>query len=780
MLPTVTRAIASLLALVVALVLVGSAQATTVVPVDDADLIDHADSIVLARVGAIRSHWDPARRQIFTDITLALEEVLAGPPLPTTLTIRQPGGRVGGLEARIDGAPEFQPAERAVLFLRVAPDGTLRVAHLHQGKFRVTVEPQSGAEIAVRRAGPGVRVLRPRRPGPPPADTRPLEELRRTIRAREGRRPARLFLGVTSPAPPTAGLVQEADAFTFLGEPARWFEPDSGQAIAMSISSNGEPAAPTRGFDQARAALGAWRDPGSAFRFGEGPLRTAAGNRFDGANLLSFGDPLGQIDPPVNCSGTLAQGGYFRSTSETRVVGGRSYWRILEGDIVIANGWQGCGFYEVFANLAEVATHELGHVLGFGHSSDPDATMFGIAHFDGRGSSLRADDRVALRTVYPASPSLTVALTGTGRGTVTSSPGGITCPTDCAQPFTAGTTVRLSAAPATGSRFVGWSGGGCSGTAACTVAVSAALSLTARFDTTSALALVFTAPRSGATVAGRTTVTLAASGGSGYSYQVRLDGAVIFAGTTPSFAWDTTTVANGGHTLAATVRDSLGRTASASVPVTVSNTSAGAAGSLRVAITQPRSGATVSGIAWAVLWVEGTTGTSNTFTLSLGGRVVGTTTTSSRGPVSMAYDTRTVTSGTQPLTATVRDAGGAAGTATVSVVVSNGGAPAPPPPSPPPPSTGTLRVFLTSPPASSTVSGVVWVNIWVEGATGTSNVYTLTVNGVTVATQTSGGRHVTPAWDSRATPNGTRTVTATVRDAAGNTGSTSLTVTVSN
>jgi hypothetical protein len=139
-----------------------------------------------------------------------------------------------------------------------------------------------------------------------------------------------------------------------------------------------------------------------------------------------------------------------------------------------------------------------------------------------------------------------------------------------------------------------------------------------------------------------------------------------------------------------------------------------------------------------------------------------------------------VTSGTQPLTATVRDAGGAGGTATVSVVVSNGGAPAPPPPSPPPPSTGTLRVFLTSPPASSTVSGVVWVNIWVEGATGTSNVYTLTVNGVTVATQTSGGRHVTPAWDSRATPNGTRTVTATVRDAAGNTGSTSLTVTVSN
>jgi hypothetical protein len=78
------------------------------------------------------------------------------------------------------------------------------------------------------------------------------------------------------------------------------------------------------------------------------------------------------------------------------------------------------------------------------------------------------------------------------------------------------------------------------------------------------------------------------------------------------------------------------------------------------------------------------------------------------------------------------------------------------------------------------VSGVVWVNVWVEGATGSSNVFTLSVGGVTVATVTSSGVHVTPAWDTRPGGNGTRTLTATVRDASGNTGAATLTVTVKN
>ena len=92
---------------------------------------------------------------------------------------------------------------------------------------------------------------------------------------------------------------------------------------------------------------------------------------------------------------------------------------------------------------------------------------------------------------------------------------------------------------------------------------------------------------------------------------------------------------------------------------------------LKVFITQPRSNETVSGTAWVVLWVEGTSGSSNIFTLTADGSQVGTQTTSSRGPVTLPWDTRSVINGAHTLTGTVRDANGNTGTTSISVIVKN-------------------------------------------------------------------------------------------------------------
>ncbi|HLO25895.1 MAG TPA: CFI-box-CTERM domain-containing protein, partial [Geobacteraceae bacterium] len=53
---------------------------------------------------------------------------------------------------------------------------------------------------------------------------------------------------------------------------------------------------------------------------------------------------------------------------------------------------------------------------------------------------------------------LNLAKVGTGIGTVTSTPAGIDCGTNCQGSFAAGTTVRLLATPVAGSTFSGWSG----------------------------------------------------------------------------------------------------------------------------------------------------------------------------------------------------------------------------------------------------------------------------------------------------------------------------------
>ncbi len=76
---------------------------------------------------------------------------------------------------------------------------------------------------------------------------------------------------------------------------------------------------------------------------------------------------------------------------------------------------------------------------------------------------------------------LTVNKTGTGSGTVTSAPEGIDCGGTCSAEFEEGTKVTLTATPAGGSTFSGWSGA-CSGTASCEVTMSAAKSVTAEFS----------------------------------------------------------------------------------------------------------------------------------------------------------------------------------------------------------------------------------------------------------------------------------------------------------
>jgi uncharacterized protein (TIGR03437 family) len=91
----------------------------------------------------------------------------------------------------------------------------------------------------------------------------------------------------------------------------------------------------------------------------------------------------------------------------------------------------------------------------------------------------------ALITVQSGTPTLTtltITTSGTGTGTVTSSPPGTSCGSGCLT-FAAGTIVTLTATPATGSTFSGWSGA-CTGTGSCTVTLSSNQSVTATFNLT--------------------------------------------------------------------------------------------------------------------------------------------------------------------------------------------------------------------------------------------------------------------------------------------------------
>jgi YD repeat-containing protein len=79
---------------------------------------------------------------------------------------------------------------------------------------------------------------------------------------------------------------------------------------------------------------------------------------------------------------------------------------------------------------------------------------------------------------------LTVTRAGTGTtGSVTSSPTGISCGTDCRDGFPLGSSVTLTAASDATATFAGWSGGVCSGTnPSCIVIMNADTTVTATFN----------------------------------------------------------------------------------------------------------------------------------------------------------------------------------------------------------------------------------------------------------------------------------------------------------
>jgi hypothetical protein len=106
-------------------------------------------------------------------------------------------------------------------------------------------------------------------------------------------------------------------------------------------------------------------------------------------------------------------------------------------------------------------------------------------------------------------------------------------------------------------------------------------------------------------------------------------------------------------------------------------------------------------------------------------------------------------------------------------------APPPPPPPPPPPDTTAPSVSLTAPAAAATVSGTVSVTAAATDDVGVAGVRFL-VDGVAVGTEDTAAPYA-HAWATTALADGTHTLAATARDAAGNTRTTaSVTVTVKN
>ena len=394
----------------------GPARATTAVLLSDEQLITTSRVILLGEVRSVSTQMDYEKQSIYSYVRVAVTEVIKGDLRGEMVVIKQLGGTFNNQTSVVFGAPDYAVGQRLLLFLNTAKDGTLRIAHLFQGKYDVTNDPATG-KVRVRRdlSGKALQLLG-QQDGAGFTNSAALGKFlnrvrdtlathREVVTANDSRHLDTPIIEVPPDylaVPDGTGQALEVTPHYVLFS-ARWRQPDSAQPVVFRLNSNNAPVA-GGGVNEINQGLAAWTNvTTTALVLQNGGSTTAGGFRNqDGVTAIAFNDPLGEIQDPVGCSGTLAIGGYSSAGSPIHTVGGQSFYSIIEADVVFNNNFT-C-FLGNSLNLAEVACHEIGHAIGFNHSGDPNAIMAPSAR-GGRGAVLGADDIAAVSFLYPGSKS---------------------------------------------------------------------------------------------------------------------------------------------------------------------------------------------------------------------------------------------------------------------------------------------------------------------------------------------------------------------------------------
>ncbi|MCX7957668.1 MAG: hypothetical protein N3B13_01305 [Deltaproteobacteria bacterium] len=117
---------------------------STFVYMELSDITERSDAIVRGTVKDTESVYNEERTKIFTYSVIDVKETFKG-KVPPVVRVRTFGGRVGDINMKVPGMPEFKKGEEVFLFLRKNED-FWHVTGMIQGKYTVDKD-ESGKEF---------------------------------------------------------------------------------------------------------------------------------------------------------------------------------------------------------------------------------------------------------------------------------------------------------------------------------------------------------------------------------------------------------------------------------------------------------------------------------------------------------------------------------------------------------------------------------------------------------------------------------------------------------
>lgn len=367
------------------------AQAGSLVKISDKNLVLSSDAIITGKVLSIESRWNASKTNIYTDITIALNQTIKGDLGANTIVVEQLGGKIGDKQIWFTGSPEFSVGEEVLLFLKANSEGVLHTAHMGMGKFSISQTSENKTVF---------------RPNLDKSKVYNAQEYLQNIKELVAANPQSTNNLKLVPTEYVPGQGERLDNFTLTN--TRFFQPDNKGMVTFSLNST---AAPVSGgaVTELNNAITAWNNSGSQLRLVNGGTTNICGIAADNQSVISFSRcDRDMMDPPMGGEGMISTVMVVVNTNNFRIINSTRFNQIMEADILYNNAFN--SVLSASKDLEELIAHDLGIAFGLDNSStDPneinatlrEAIMYFIPHLDKRGARLNTDDQSGVSQLYP-------------------------------------------------------------------------------------------------------------------------------------------------------------------------------------------------------------------------------------------------------------------------------------------------------------------------------------------------------------------------------------------